>query len=288
MVSNLLKQPLIQFLLLGMVIFVMDRVVIGSEDDPRRILIDDAKYAEIAGIYKDNQGRAPSEQEMANLTVKWAQNEVLYREARLMGLDKGDEMIRQRLILKLRNVLFNRVVVESPKEQELLAWFEKNRAAYDRPESYDFEQFKVGGPEAGDLAADLADELAAKPASTEWQNQLRRYQKRPAHNLKLLFGKTHAATLINSADGKWVPVQSPGGWHLARITARHPGRQADFTEIRSQVIEDWKSQAMQAELGEALRGIANRYDIRVELSTPPEGWDSQQIEAARLAMGSGE
>ncbi|NJN45618.1 MAG: hypothetical protein HC808_03015 [Candidatus Competibacteraceae bacterium] len=289
MVLSLLKQPLIQFLLLGTVIFVMDRVVIGSQEDPRRIQIDDSKYAEIAGIYKDNQGRAPSEQEMADLTVKWAQNEVLYREARLMGLDKGDEMIRQRLILKLRNVLFNRVVIGPPTEQKLLAWFEKNRAAYDRPDAYDFEQFKVGGPEASAQASELAAALAANPTSTEWQSKTRRYQKRPAENLEFLFGKTDAAALINSPENQWTPVRSAAGWHFGSNQLRGiRAKPAIFDTIRSQVGEDWKAQAMQAELAEALRGIAARYDIRIELNTPPEGWDLQQIEAVRLAMESGE
>ncbi|MEE4379601.1 MAG: peptidylprolyl isomerase [Candidatus Competibacteraceae bacterium] len=284
----LIKQPLIQFLLLGIVVFFLDRLVVGSQDDPRQIQIDDSKYAEIAGIYEDNQGRSPSEQEMADLTVKWAQNEVLYREARLMGLDKGDEMIRQRLILKLRNVLFNRVVVSPPTEQKLLAWFEKNRAVYDQPDVYDFEQFKVGDLEASAQATELAAVLANNPPSSEWQSEIRRYQKRPANNIELLLGKADASALINSPDGQWVPVQSPVGWHLARITARYPGKPADFDQIRSKVGEDWKAQTMQAELAEALRGIAARYDIRIELSTPPEGWDSQKIEAVRLTMESSE
>jgi hypothetical protein len=284
MYRHLFKQPLIQFLLLGTALFVMDRIVIGSQDDPRLIVIDDAKYAQIAGIYQDNQGRAPSEQEMADLTVKWAQNEVLYREARLMGLDKGDEMIRQRLILKLRNVLFNRVVAQPPGEKELRTWFEQNRAAYDRPDAYDFEQFMVGGPETQDQAAALAAGLAVAPPPSEWRTALRRYQKRPAQNLQLLFGDEAATQLIQHSHGQWMPIRSPAGWHLARIIARYPGEPADFDQIRSQVGEDWKAQTMQAELGDALRGIAARYDIRVELSTPPENWDSQRIEAARLAM----
>jgi len=147
-----LSQPLIQFLFLGAVIFAVDRGVNAGKEDPRSILIDDAKYAAIAGIFQDNQGRAPSEQEMAALTIQWAQNEVLYREGRLMGLGEGDEMIRQRLILKLRNVLFNRVVTEAPTEEVLRAWFEDNRAKYDRPETFDIEQFQVGDSNAKEEA----------------------------------------------------------------------------------------------------------------------------------------
>lgn len=285
---NLIKQPLIQFLVLGVLIFGLEKALTDNEKDPRKILIDDTRYAEIAGIYRDNQGRDPSQEEMAGLVVTWAQNEVLYREASMMGLDKGDEMIRQRLILKLRNVLFNRLITEAPTEQGLREWFEQNRARYDRPDTFDFEQFKIGNNEA---AAQTAAEVAAKLGEGEpgetWQAQLRRYQKRPLDNIAMVFGEADADRLTQSSNAQWYAVQSPAGWHVARVTARHPGKTADFEQIRSRVGEDWKSQAMQAELATALHDIAQRYDVRIELSEPPENWDSQRIEEARLAMRTG-
>jgi hypothetical protein len=281
---NLLKQPLIQFLLLGAVIFAADLLMIGREVDPRRILIDDAKYAEIAGIYQDNQGRAPSEQEMMDLTIQWAQNEVLYREARLMRLDQGDEMIRQRLILKLRNILFNQVVLPSPSEDELRAWFEDQRERYDQPATFDFEQFRVGGPADQPKAQALAAELEETEPSEPWQSKQRRYRKRPVSNLVTLFGQEDAQRLIQRTDLQWVPVSSTSGWHLSRITNRYPGQRVTFEQVRSRVGEDRKSQANQLELGRALRAIAQRYDIRVELTTPPAGWSAERIEEARLVM----
>ncbi len=284
---NLLKQPLVQFLLLGALIFGLEKALVADESDPRKILIDDARYAEIAGIYRDNQGRDPSEKEMADLVVTWAQNEVLYREASLMGLDKGDEMIRQRLILKLRNVLFNRLVAEAPSEQQLRDWFEQHRDRYDRPDTFDFEQFKIGeDASAEQTARTLANELDTHDPGAQWLDQIRRYQRRPASNIALVFGDSDAASLIDATDGRWHAVRSPAGWHLARVTARHAGKKADFDVIRSRVGEDWKSQAMQAELSVALHDIAQRYDVRIELSAPPENWDAARIEEERLAMRS--
>lgn len=287
-ILSALKQPLVQFLFLGAVIFAVDRGVNAGKEDPRRILIDDAKYAEIAGIYQDNQGRAPSEQEMAALTIQWAQNEVLYREARLMGLDKGDEMIRQRLVLKLRNVLFNRVVTEAPTQEVLRAWFEENRDKYDKPETFDLEQFQVGDSDGEEKTIALAASLGDREPGEDWLSRRRRYTKRPLSNLEGLFGREGADRLARSADNEWVPVRSPAGWHLARITARHTGEPADFDSLRSRVGEEWKAQASQAELGKALRAIAEGYDIGVELTTPPQSWDEQRIRQVRLAIGSGE
>jgi hypothetical protein len=285
---NLLRQPLVQFLVIGALVFAADWYVNGRQDDPRRILIDDARYAEIAGIFLDNRGREPSDAEMNDLVVTWAQNEVLYREARLMGLDDGDEMIRQRLILKLRNVLFNRLVADAPDEDALRAWFETNRARYDIPESFDFEQFRVGGEDARVAAEALAAELGTGAAGPAWQDAVREYARRPAGNLAVIFGEDDTARLTAAAVGEWVAVSSPAGWHLARVTQRLEGRAADFDAIRGQVGEDWKAATQEQQLARVLRDIADDYDIRIELSAPPADWDGERFEQARLAMGSAE
>jgi hypothetical protein len=281
---NLIKQPLVQFLVLGSLIFAIDFLVVGRTDDPRLILIDDTKFAEIAGIYRDNQGTDPSAQQMSNLLVAWAQNEVLYREARLMGLDKGDEMIRQRLILKLRNVLFNRMSEPAATEAELRQWFEENRARYDRPATYDFEQFKVGGPEASEAAIALSRSLGTADPGSEWENDIRTYEQRPLSNLAFVFGEDDSALLVEDETAQWQAVDSPAGWHLARITARYPGEPADFEAIRTRVGEDWKEKVSQAELATTLRDIAQRYDIRVQLTDPPAEWDNDRVEDGQLAM----
>lgn len=285
---QLLRQPLVQFLVIGTLVFAVDWYVNGRADDPRQIIIDDARYAEIAGIFLDNQGREPSDEEMNDLVVTWAQNEVLYREARLMGLDAGDEMIRQRLILKLRNVLFNRLVAKAPDEAGLRAWFEDNRARYDTPETFDFEQFKVGGAEAGMQAESLAADLGTNPPGEAWRDAVRQYARRPASNLEVVFGEADTARLTAAPIGEWVAVSSPAGWHLARVTQRFDGRLADFEAIRSQVGEDWKAQAQERQLARVLRDIADDYDIRIELSAPPEDWDGSRFEQARLAIETGQ
>lgn len=283
---NPLRQPLVQFLLIGALVFAADWYVNGRQNDPRRIVIDDARYAEIAGIFLDNRGREPSDVEMNDLVVTWAQNEVLYREARLMGLDDGDEMIRQRLVLKLRNVLFNRLVADAPDEDALRDWFEANRTRYDVPPSFDFEQFRVGGEEARNQAEALAAKLGTGSPGPAWQDAVRQYPRRPAGNLAVIFGEEDTARLTGAGVGEWVAVSSPAGWHLARVTRRVDGRAAEFDAIRGQVGEDWKAATQEQQLARVLRDIADDYDIRIELSAPPADWDSERFEQARLAMGS--
>ncbi len=281
----LLKQPLVQFLLIGAVIFAADRLTFGREDDPRRIVIDDARFEELRGVFRDNQGRDATGEEMDSMIIKWTQNEVLYREARLMGLDKGDEMIRQRLILKLRNVLFNRVAPAALEEAELRDWVEQNRARYDKPETFDFEQFLVG--EDQDEAEALASTLGAGSPGAEEASRLREFFSRPAANLAAVFGAEDTVRLLESDDQQWVAVTSPQGWHLARVTGRHPGQRVAFEAIRARAAEDYKAISTQRQLNEALTAIADRYDIRMEISAPAAAPGAPD-EPANLAMGEGQ
>jgi len=192
-------------------------------------------------------------------------SEVLYREALNMRLDLGDEMIRQRLILKVRDILFKNVITEAPPPDQLQAWFEENRSAYDRPELVDFEQFLVT-----DLDSEAAAALAARLGDAEhpqgYAAAFRRYPRRPLSNLGAAFGDDDGQRLIDGEDDQWMAVESDYGWHLARITARYAGEPADFTAVRARVAQDSLESARKQELANTLSAIVDQYDISYSLS----------------------
>lgn len=264
-ISRLWKEPLVQFLVLGAVVIGIDRYAIGSADDPRRIVFDDTRYRELVDIFNEGKGRKPTEEEIEELIVTWTQNEVLYREALAMGLDKGDDMIRNRVILKIRNILFNNVVTELPPEDQLEAWFEDNRIAYDRPDLYDFEQFLIADADAAAAQA-LAAELDDAPHPPDYETAFRRYPHRPGSNLVSVFGEDGGQRLLDAELEHWVPVQSTYGWHLARVTRHVPGEPAVFEEVRHAVAKDWLAIHEQKDLSDALAAIVEDYDFRYQVT----------------------
>lgn len=284
-IVKLAGEPLVQFFALGILVFGVDRYVLETSDDPRRILVDDTRYTELVEIFEEGQARPPTEAEIGDLIVKWTQNEVMYREARRMGLDRGDEMIRQRLILKLRDILFNNVITEVPPDEELEAWFEQNRSAYDRPPLLDFEQFLAADLDE-EAAAELARSLESGPPPPAYEPAFRQYRKRPPENLAAVFGEAHGRRLTEAADNQWLAVESDYGWHLARVTARSPGQPAEFAEVRHQVSIDWLDEAKQRELADALGGIVENYDIRYVLTRDlvEESLERQTLTTARKAL----
>jgi hypothetical protein len=122
-----------------------------------------------------------------------------------MGLDQGDEMMRSRLILKIRSILFNRIVKETPDEDELRKWFELNRAKYDVPPRYTFEQFPLVNIQDESEAKRLAEELTDKPAPELFVSNLRNYQRRPV--------KTSRRCLVK-------PAVTPWWLHLSDVGSR--------------------------------------------------------------------
>jgi hypothetical protein len=177
-------------------------------------------------------------------------------------------------------------VTQAPPPEALEAWFEANRTRYDKPETFDFEQFQVADVDGAAEAVSLAAELGSGAPTPAWEGKRRKYYKRPAANLEAVFGTEDARRMIDSPNDRWLPVSSPAGWHLSRVIARHPGERAELTAMRNRVLEDWKADAIQTELAQSLQAIARGYDIRLELSAPPEAWDDEQVEAVRLALGA--
>lgn len=283
--ARFLGEPLVHFAVLALVIFAFDYIALGQRENPREIVVDAATYEELLDIFKEGQGRQPSESEMGKIVLKWSQNEVLYREAQRLGLDKGDEMIRSRLILKIRNILFSNVVTPVPSEQDLRDWLNANRGRYDRPDLHDVEQVRLDNAVDEAAAREAALRATQGELDAELAGRLRRYAGRPAVALESVFVATDAQALLRAPPRQWVAVRSQAGWHLARITATAPGVQAQYDAIRGKLAQDWQAEMQQRELAQALQAIVGDYDIRLDLDADRvrESLSSQAVASRGLS-----
>ena len=59
--------------------------------------------------------------------------EVLYREALAMGLDKDDTIVRRRMAQKMEFLAEDLAAAREPTTEELKAWFEKNSKLFAEP-----------------------------------------------------------------------------------------------------------------------------------------------------------
>ena len=276
---TLLKEPTLHFLLIGAVLFAVDFQFTLQRDDPSQIIIDEAQLSRLIDIFQEGQGRLPEPQEIDNLLIKWTQNEVFYREAQALGLDQGDEMMRSRLILKMRNILFNRISEESPDEVELRDWFELNKARYDEPERYTIERLTVTEASDAEAAEALATALGNSPAPEDRQGDVREYARRSAENLVSMLGESAQVALTSAPTGQWVPVEAAGRRYLARVVERHAPVEAEFERVRTDVIRDFRKVSNDLRLAEMAGEIAAKYQMHLDF----EESEVEQILASRAA-----
>src|SRR5437867_3806925 len=83
-----LREPLVHFAVLGVVLFALHRWVAPPET--RRIVLSAAMIQGLRQDYVRRYGSEPTADEQAALIQRFIDNEVLYREALALGLDRGD------------------------------------------------------------------------------------------------------------------------------------------------------------------------------------------------------
>jgi len=276
--TNLIKEPIVQFAFLGMLLFVIDHLLVINRDDPRNVLIDDRQIEQFIDIFEEGQGRSPTGGEINNMVIAWAQNEILYREARRMGLDRGDDMIRNRLILKQRNVLFNNVVLDQPSEEQLQQFFQFNKAAYLTPARYDLEMIALPGDYAPADAQALMATAKEEGVPENHPGNRYRYQNRGENNVIAMFGRQGSATILSSEPGdrSWSLISNEQGHHLVRVTARHEAVVPSLDSVRSRVIRDWERYSGDVQISDQTYNIARQYQVRLDVSdTYREKMESQ-------------
>jgi len=132
-----LREPLLHFVALGALLFVVDHYLIGQTNDPHTIVVGAAVDQEARTVFKASRNRGPTDDELKALRQVWLDNEVLYREGLALQVDRGDDGIRERVIFKALSVVDANVKLPPIDDQALRDWFESHRAKYDEPARYD-------------------------------------------------------------------------------------------------------------------------------------------------------
>src|SRR3546814_4388104 len=85
--------------------------------------------------------RPPTDAELDSQIERYVRDEVLYREALRLGLDRDDAVVRRRLAQKMDMLASARAETEQPSAKVLLAWYDAHpeRFADERSEEHTSE-----------------------------------------------------------------------------------------------------------------------------------------------------
>src|SRR5262245_7128972 len=178
--SALWREPLLHFCILGGLIFAIDHVLHPpAQDDKTIVVTKNMQQAFIRGFSEDGD-RTPTAEQLNNMIDSWVGSEILYREGKALSVDKGDDMIRDRIAFKLQTLLFDQVQLEKPTDEQLRAFFEKNRNRFDQPERVSF-LLTATSDEA--TARRHFEDIRAERETPEFRDQTRVFANRPVDSL---------------------------------------------------------------------------------------------------------
>ena len=264
---SVLSEPLLHFLAIGGLMFAASLVLAPTPDRSRIIEVTPAIRDEIATLFRTKQKRDPSEAELAPLLDNWVRTQILYREALSLGLDKGDEMIRERITHKMNLLIFSSLQVPQPTEAQLRAFFDANQARYVQPRRYDFVGLLLDGGATREQAEANVEALSAEDADppAELMARVRPYSNRDRAGIAALFGPAFADSVTSMTPETWraLPIEQAGqpGWLVTLLVRVRDGKPADYDQVRPGLVDTWMTETGRAMANKAITDLAARYTI---------------------------
>lgn len=272
--GRLLREPLLQFLALGALLFAGHGAVRGGEERAEEIVVDAGRAASLVAQFERVWQRPPTPAERAGLVEDFVREEVLYREGLALGLDRDDPVVRRRVVQKL--TFLGAVPPPAPSRAELQAWLDAHAADYAREARYTLEQHffdpaRRGAALEQDAARALARLARAGAAAGDPTPLPAALERATRSEVERWFGRAFAESLAGLPVGSWRTLRSAYGLHVVRVAEREDARPARLEEVAAAVERDLlHARAQEAE--EALyRALRARYTVRVEADGPGAG-----------------
>ena len=293
-----LREPLLHFLLLGAALFAAWSYF---EPAPRpdeaateiRLTPDD--LLAMWTFFNAQWQRAPTAEELTRMVESKVQEEVLYREAVAMGLDKDDTIVKRRMAQKLQFLAEDVAAAYAPDDAELEAWYAANADRFALPGRITFRQLYFSPDQRGQQAHDAAQlalgELAGQPVDSELAASLGDdfmlqdyYADRTPEQIAKEFGPVFAQAVFRAEAGSWQgPVESGFGWHLVFVDSFVPGRQPAFAEVAPEVKTAWLAQQKVDAWRKAYDEMRARYTV--VLPGLPDTVEMEQVAPASGGAG---
>lgn len=286
---RILKEPLLHFLLLGAGFFITYSFISlsdGPSSESRKIVITQGLIEHLVEGFSMTWLRSPTDEELAGLLRDRVREEVYYREAMLMGLDKDDTVIRRRLRQKMEFISEDLSMQAEPTDADLEAYLRAHPDMFRVEQRFTFSQIYFNPERRGENIAGYIAQLLTqlnRPGGgfdqrIEGDPLLleHRFVSEPAGEVAKLFGKDFAANLSTLPIGKWHgPIKSGYGLHLVLISERTEARLPALEAVRGEVHRQWRNTQRIEENEKFFQKLLQRYEVTIDDPL----WDGEKRKA---------
>jgi hypothetical protein len=276
---KILREPLLHFMLLGAAIFAIYGFVTRHRTDkPGEIVVTQGTLENIITGFTRTWQRPPTEGELRGQVRDYIREEVAYREALAMGLDRDDTIVRRRLRQKLEFISDDLTTRVEPTDADLQTFLQAHPDLFQSEPLFSFRQTYLNPQLHGaNLSADegrLLAELQRTGPSADLSSLgdpfllALSFQNISLAEVKQIFGDEFASALAALPMSHWQgPVTSGYGVHFVFLSQRTERSVPPLTGIRDQVRREWFNTKRNEATEKFYQGLLKCYTVKIE---PPE------------------
>ena len=280
--KKLVREPLLHFLVLAAALFVVYSLVSKrTNGEGGKIVITQGQLASMWESFTQTQQREPTAEEWKGLLRERVREEVYYREALALGMDKDDLIIRRRLRQKMEFVSDDVSPRAEPTDDELRAYLQAHPDKFRVQQRYTFRQVFLDPEKHGknltrdtaQLLAKLNQEGSKADISTLGDSIMldKQYGALSSGDVAKQFGEKFATALGGLPVGQWQgPVESAYGVHLVFVSDRLAGAVPEFADVRDAVRREWETAQRQEANDKFYRELLKHYTVTIENPEPPK------------------
>jgi peptidyl-prolyl cis-trans isomerase C len=284
-IKRWLREPLLHFLLIGIAVFAVYAYTHrgrGGVESSLQITLSLDELRQMDMYFESQWHRQPTPAEFQAMVEDKVREEVLYREALAMGLDKDDSIVKRRMAQKMQFLAEDVAAAHEPSTAELKAWFEKNSNKFALPSRYSFRHLYFSPDKRGKNAQEDAAKTLAKIAGQPEDSKLAvsladpfmfqdYYGDRAPEALAKEFGPQFAVALEKVKPGSWQgPIESGFGWHLVFVDTVIPGRIPALEEIEPDVKTAWLGEQKATAWQKAYAEMRAKYTVLLPAASDKE------------------
>lgn len=288
LLGRILRDRITHFAAIGAVIFALA----PRRDDKGRVSVSSEYLSSLHAVQAHRLGVPElSIEHAAEVDRRAIEDEVLYREALRLGLDRDDGIVRQHLIQKTL-ILAEDLAGASrePTREEVRVYFDERRDRFRIAESIHVihvfatdRETLLGLAETARLAEQARPGVPpllgdAFPRSRDVRGS--------EEDLAATYGDEFAEAVSRLPLGVWSdPIPSRFGWHLAKVLDHGPGRPASFEEVFDRVRLAYATDRRHEAIAHFLKQAFERYKVDIDGKTMRDYAPTRRLALRSLPSG---
>ena len=260
-----MKQKILIFFLIGLSIFLLD--ITFNEDSPNTITVYESELESLINTWVTQVGREPTDNEIDGIIKQLIDEEILYREALKLGLDKNDIIIKRRLAQKI-SFLKQESSISNPTEEEILNYFKFNKEDYIVESTYTFSQIyfsKENQAKSKSIKALQSIEGGENPNLFGDPFLLgKNFSSKTVRELQRSFGDKFSQSIQDLEVKKWSgPISSEYGEHLIFLNSYTESYLPELSQIKEIVVRDILAEDQSQSTERYLKELRKEYEVEI-------------------------